>query len=140
MDSTNSLWHSVFMIKNTMKFSLIVAVSAVFLTACASNPANDEFTEESMAQAEQLAPATEVKASEALLPSADIQLIEAELASVEAQIQAAQARLNQYQIQNNSNPVVQSQMTGLEAEISHYQMIKSDLMARKQGLIQSTIR
>lgn len=103
------------------------------MAACASNPADDQFT------AEEIAPA-EVKPAQALVPSAEFKSIDAELASIDAQIQAAQARLSQYQIQNNTNSVTQSQITGAEAEISHYQGLKTKLMARKQGLIQSTIK
>jgi hypothetical protein len=133
MDSSDTLWHIAFMTNNTFKNSLLVILSTTLLVACASNPANDQFT------ADEIAPKTEVKATEALLPSAEISAIEAELASIEAQIQAAQARLTHYQVQNETNPVTQSQIMGAEAEINHYQMQKNHLMARK-NMIQSTVK
>lgn len=126
------------MTKNSFKFTILTALTCI-LFSCKSNPINDNFSEDEIAPVTENVPKTEVKASEALVPSAEANAIDAELAAIEAQIQAAQARLTHYQMQNDSNPVNQIQMTGVEAEISHYQSIKSHLLARK-SFIQSTVK
>lgn len=121
------------MTNTTFKKALVLILASMTIASCASNPPEDQFTDE------ELAPVETKKA--AVSASSELLSIEAELASVDAQITAAQARLTQYQMQNVADPVNQSQIAGTEAEISHYQSMKSSLSARKQILsTQSTVQ
>lgn len=121
----------------TLILTLSSTLAATLIVACASNPAEDQFTAEEMA----LLAETETQQPAVLSPAAELAAIDAELSSVEAQLAAAQTRLSAYQTQNKKKSINRSQITGAEAEISHYQNLKSTLMSRKQSIsTQSTIK
>lgn len=114
--------------KSNILSVVLSVLASLVLSSCVSNPIDDTFT------AEDLAPQSTVSTVAVQMNlKAELDSIDAQLASIEAQIEGAQSRLTSYQAQALAG-VNQSLMSGAEAEISHYQILKNNLMVRKQEI------